>query len=75
MPHVRYNGRHGGVLLWLDEKGNAASPGDGGDGVEVERGHQVEVSRAFADELLSRGDEWTEVKDPGGAKAKAQKEE
>lgn len=41
--------------------------------VHVDQGKQLEVPAAIRDELDAR-DDWTAVKDPGGVKAKAQKE-
>ena len=63
MPHLRYNGPFDAVDQVIDN--------ETGETVTVERGHHIEVSRALADELKARGDQWSEVKDPGGAKAKA----
>lgn len=60
MPRVQYHGHDpDGQDLVID-----------GQTVHVGQGKQAEVSRAIADELKSR-DGWSEVKDPGGAKAKA----
>lgn len=61
MPHVRWNGRE--PIELVDNQTWTTTL--------VEPGHQVEVSAAVRDELVARGDDWSEVKDPGGAKAKA----
>ena len=64
MARVAYNGPDpDGMDLVLD-----------GRVVHVGQGKQVEVPAAVRDELVNR-EGWSEVKDPGGAKAKAAKEE
>lgn len=65
MPHVRWNGPDA-VDQYIP---------DTGETLTVEPNHQIEVSAALRDELVARENGWTEVKDPGGAKAKAAKEE
>lgn len=62
MPRVQYIGDYDAVDLVIDGKEQT-----------VEKGKQIDVPAAIRDELIER-DDWSEVKDPGGAKAKAQKE-
>lgn len=60
MPRVQYNGPDpDGMDLVLD-----------GQVIHVGQGKQVEVPADVRDELAQR-EGWSEVKDPGGAKAKA----
>lgn len=61
MPHVKWNGPDA-VDQFNPETGRT---------VTVEPGHQLEVTAQVRDELVARKNGWTEVKDPGGAKAKA----
>lgn len=64
MPRVSYNGPDpDGQVLVID-----------GREIQVDQGKQVDVPASVRDELKAR-DGWSEVKDPGGAKAKAEKEE
>ena len=59
MPRVQYIGDYDAVDIVLD-----------GRAVTVEKNHHLEVPAALRDELAAR-DDWSEVKDPGGVKAKA----
>lgn len=64
MPRVQYNGPDpDGQDLVLD-----------GREIHVGQGKQVDVPANVRDELVER-DGWSEVKDPGGAKAKAKAQE
>ena len=64
MPRVAYTGHDpDGQDLVID-----------GQVVHVGQNKQVDVPAAVRDELVNR-EGWSEVKDPGGAKAKAEKEE
>jgi hypothetical protein len=59
VPRVSYHGPDpDGQILVLD-----------GREIHVEQGKQVDVPAAVRDELKDR-EGWSEVKDPGGAKAK-----
>ena len=62
MPRVSYIGDYDAVDVFVD-----------GRMVTVEKNKQLEVTAEVRDELAARAD-WSEVKDPGGAKAKAEKE-
>jgi hypothetical protein len=64
VPRIAYTGPDpDGMELVLD-----------GRPVHVGQGKQVEVPAAVRDELVQR-EGWSEVKDPGGAKAKAAKDD
>ena len=68
MPRVAYNGHDpDGQDLVYEVDGVQQS-------VHVGQNTQVDVPASVRDELVKR-DGWSEVKDPGGAKAKAEKEE
>lgn len=62
MPHVKWNGPDAVDQIVDQETGRAET---------VEPGHLLEVTAKLRDELVARDNGWSEVKDPGGAKAKA----